>query len=138
MTSRRRSMGCRRSRSMLAGRRRWRRCSSCRPRRTLVSCGSRRSSTLTDARATFAAADLGAESGRIILGHLDDGSLELEEIHRFPNTPVSLPHGVHWNLVGLFDQMRAGLAMAAAAHGPIDGIGIDTWGVDYGLLDGGG
>jgi len=93
---------------------------------------------LTDARAHFAAADLGAESGRIILGHIGDGSLELEEIHRFPNTPVSLPHGVHWNLVGLFDQMRAGLGMAAASDGPIEGIGIDTWGVDYGLLDGGG
>lgn len=90
---------------------------------------------MTDARATFAAADLGAESGRVIVGHLGDGTLELEEIHRFANKPLSLPDGVHWNLPSLYEQIRDGLGRAARAHGRLDGIAVDTWGVDYGLLD---
>jgi rhamnulokinase len=90
---------------------------------------------LTEAAATFAAADLGAESGRVIVGRLTDGRLSLDEVHRFANAPVSLPDGIHWNVLSLFEQMRFGLSQAATEHGRLDGIGIDSWGVDYGLLD---
>jgi rhamnulokinase len=90
---------------------------------------------LTDAAPTFAAADLGAESGRVIVGRLTGERLGLEEVHRFANTPVSLPDGIHWNTLSLFEQLRDGLRRALASHGALDGIGIDTWGVDYGLLD---
>ncbi len=91
---------------------------------------------MSDPRATYAAADLGAESGRVILGHLGDGTLTLEEVHRFPNTPVTLPDGIHWNLLTLFEQIRHGLELAVTGRGGLDGIGVDAWGVDYGLLDG--
>jgi len=90
---------------------------------------------LTDAAPTFAAADLGAESGRVIVGKLTGRGLALEEVCRFANTPVSLPDGLHWSPVSLFEQIRTGLSRVAATHGKLDGIGIDTWGVDYGLLD---
>jgi rhamnulokinase len=91
---------------------------------------------LTEASATFAAADLGAESGRVIVGRLTGERLALEEVHRFANTPVSLPDGLHWNTLALFEHLKSGLSQAAVSHGPLAGIGIDTWGVDYGLLDG--
>ena len=90
---------------------------------------------MTDTAPTFAAVDLGAESGRVIVGRLDGERLSLEEVHRFANTPVVLPDGIHWNLLSLFEQIRAGLGKAVASLGKLDGIGIDTWGVDYGLLD---
>jgi rhamnulokinase len=89
---------------------------------------------LTAARA-FAAVDLGADSGRVVLGRLDGGSVSLEVVHRFPNRPVRLPDGLHWNLIGLFADTLEGLGRAAA-KAPLSGIGIDSWGVDYGLLDG--
>jgi rhamnulokinase len=90
---------------------------------------------LTDAAPSFAAVDLGAESGRVIVGRFAGDSLELSETHRFANTPVSLPDGLHWNLLSLFSEMLTGLAKASADPGPLAGIGVDTWGVDYGLLD---
>jgi rhamnulokinase len=90
---------------------------------------------LTDGAPTFAAADLGAESGRVIVGRLEGERLSIEELHRFANTPVSLPDGIHWNTLALFEQLRDGLRRAVAGPGRLDGIGIDTWGVDYGLLD---
>ena len=89
---------------------------------------------MTDAARTFAAVDLGAESGRVIVGRLTANGLALSEAHRFANTPVALPDGLHWNPLALFEQMRAGLAKSVA-DGPLSGIGIDAWGVDYGLLD---
>lgn len=90
---------------------------------------------MTENVPTFAAADLGAESGRVIVGRLRGDQLNLEETHRFANTPVSLPDGIHWNVLSLLEQIRFGLSTAVATHGKLDGIGIDTWGVDYGLLD---
>ncbi len=90
---------------------------------------------MTEATSTFAAADLGAESGRVIVGRLSDERLSLEEVHRFANTPVTLPDGIHWNMLSLFEEIRIGLGKAVITHGELDGIGIDTWGVDYGLLD---
>ncbi|MGH9674252.1 MAG: rhamnulokinase, partial [Bryobacteraceae bacterium] len=78
----------------------------------------------------FLAIDLGAESGRAIPGSLEEGRLALEELHRFANTPVRLPTGLYWDTLRLWHEIRQGLA--AAARGPaLDGIGVDTWGVDF-------
>lgn len=90
---------------------------------------------MTEATPAFAAADLGAESGRVIVGRFDGAGLALEEVHRFANAPISLPDGVHWNVLSLFEQMCVGLTKAVAEQGALAGVGIDTWGVDYGLLD---
>ncbi|MGW8064224.1 rhamnulokinase [Streptomyces ziwulingensis] len=82
----------------------------------------------------FAAVDLGATSGRVILGRVGPDHLDLTEVHRFPNTPVRLPDGLHWNLLALFQGTLDGLREAARA-GSVASIGVDTWAVDYGLLD---
>ena len=89
---------------------------------------------MPDARA-FAAVDLGAETGRVMIGRLDGSSVSLEVSHRFPNRPLWLPDGLHWNMPQLFSETLDGLARAAATE-RLDGIGIDAWGVDYALLDG--
>ena len=81
--------------------------------------------------ARYAAVDLGATSGRVVTGRLDGGRVRLEEVHRFENRPVQLPDGLRWNLLHLFGESLAGLRRA----GRVDGVGVDTWGVDYGLLD---
>ncbi|MCW2982519.1 MAG: Carbohydrate kinase, FGGY-like protein [Conexibacter sp.] len=80
---------------------------------------------------SFAAIDFGASSGRVLTGALDDGRITLTEQARFANRPVRLPSGLHWNLMGLFEQALDALRGA----GPLRGVGVDTWGVDYGLLD---
>jgi rhamnulokinase len=79
----------------------------------------------------FAAADLGAESGRVVVGALRDGRVELDVVHRFANRPVRLPDGLHWNAPGLLEGVLDGLRAA----GRVDGVGVDAWGVDYGLVD---
>ncbi len=89
---------------------------------------------MTASRA-FAAVDLGADSGRVVLGRLEHGAVSLEVVHRFANRPVRLPDGLHWNLLGLFADTLEGLARASA-KAPLSGVGIDSWGCDYGLLDG--
>ncbi len=79
--------------------------------------------------------DLGAGSGRAILGTLEDGKLQLDELHRFANTPVQLPTGLYWDTLRLFNEIRHGLTIAGRERKlKIDAIGIDTWGVDFGLL----
>lgn len=78
----------------------------------------------------YAAIDLGASSGRVVCGRLADGVMALEELHRFPNRPVRLPDGLHWNLLHLFAE-----AVGALRGRTLDGVGVDTWGVDYALLD---
>ena len=86
--------------------------------------------------AKYLAFDLGAESGRGVMGFFDGEKLRLEDVHRFANQPVQLLDTLHWNSLGLFAELKQGLAKAAAIHGrEISGIGIDTWGVDFGLLD---
>jgi rhamnulokinase len=85
----------------------------------------------------LAAVDLGAGSGRVGTGVYDGERVALEIGHRFPNRPLWLPDGLHWNLPQLFSDSLTGLA-AAAADGRLDGIGIDSWGCDYALLDGAG
>src|SRR5271165_1845598 len=83
----------------------------------------------------YLACDLGADSGRLMLGTLDNGKIILEELHRFPNGPVKTPGGLHWNLDGLFNELKTGLKKAAARRLPIASISTDSWGVDYVLYD---
>ncbi len=84
----------------------------------------------------YLAVDLGAESGRTIVGSLDDKKLTLTETYRFPNGPVRLPDGLHWDVLRLWSEIKAGIGMSAAkVDGGLDSIGLDTWGVDFALLD---
>ena len=83
----------------------------------------------------YLAFDLGASSGRAIIGSLDNGKISLEEIHRFPNSPVEINGGLFWDTLGLFSELKTGLAKAVQSGADIAGIAIDTWGVDYALLD---
>ncbi|MGO8836812.1 MAG: rhamnulokinase [Limisphaerales bacterium] len=84
----------------------------------------------------YLACDLGADSGRLMLGTLDRGKIVLEELHRFPNGPVKTAGALHWNLDGLFAELKTGLKKAAARRLPIASISTDSWGVDYVLYDG--
>jgi rhamnulokinase len=83
----------------------------------------------------YLACDLGAESGRLMLGTLAGGKISLAELHRFPNGPVEADGGLHWNIEGLFAELRAGLKQAAARKLPIASFSADSWGVDYILYD---
>src|SRR5690349_4889445 len=84
----------------------------------------------------YLAFDLGAESGRAILGTLEADRLTLEELHRFPNTPVRVHAALYWDTLRLWHEMQQGLAVAGRERRvKLDGIGVDTWGVDFGLLD---
>jgi rhamnulokinase len=87
----------------------------------------------------YLAVDLGAESGRVMLGSLAGGRLALEELHRFPNQPVQLPAGLYWDAFRLFHEIVEGLRAAGQRKLAPHGIGVDTWGVDFGLVgpDGG-
>lgn len=78
--------------------------------------------------------DLGASSGRAMLGKFDGSKLEISELHRFQNEPVRVNGRLSWDTLYLFREMKQGL-FKACAQGAIDGMGIDTWGVDFGLLD---
>lgn len=83
----------------------------------------------------FLGFDLGAESGRAMLGEIEGGKLWLEELHRFPNQPVRLPTGYYWDTLRLFYEMQEGLRIATRERKlSLSGVGIDTWGVDFGLL----
>ncbi len=86
--------------------------------------------------AFFAAADLGASSGRVILGRLEDGKITLEETARFKNGPVKHEDGIHWDSQHLFNSIVGGLRKAQElSGGRLESVGVDTWGVDYGRLD---
>jgi rhamnulokinase len=80
---------------------------------------------------SYAAVDLGASSGRVMVGRVGRHELELTEAHRFPNRPVRLPEGLRWDVLGLY----AGVLEGLRAAGRVDSVGIDSWAVDYGLLD---
>ena len=83
----------------------------------------------------YLALDLGAESGRAILGTLQSGRLALEELHRFPNTPVRVFSSLYWDTLRLWHEIQQGLRIAGREREiPLDGIGVDTWGVDFALL----
>jgi rhamnulokinase len=81
------------------------------------------------------ACDLGAESGRLMLGTIADGRLALEELHRFPNRVTRTGNSLHWDIPRLFAELKAGLKKAATLKLPIASISTDSWGVDYVLLD---
>ncbi|GGT79988.1 rhamnulokinase [Streptomyces lateritius] len=79
----------------------------------------------------FAAVDLGASSGRVMVGRVGPDTLELTQAHRFPNRPVLLPEGLRWDALALYTGVLDGLRAA----GRVASVGIDSWAVDYGLLD---
>ena len=81
-----------------------------------------------------AAVDLGASSGRVMVGRVAPDELELREVHRFPNEPVRLPDGLHWDVLRLYREVLGGLREAARADG-LASVGVDSWGVDFGLVD---
>jgi rhamnulokinase len=81
-----------------------------------------------------AAVDLGASGGRVMVGQVGAGRLELHEAHRFPNVPVSVLGTLHWDILRLYQGVLDGLRAAARTF-DLASVGIDSWGVDYGLLD---
>jgi rhamnulokinase len=81
----------------------------------------------------YLALDLGAESGRAIVGTIADGKLTLSETHRFANQPVKLSTGLHWDIAGLWGEIKTGIS-ASASRFPLESLALDTWGVDFGLL----
>jgi rhamnulokinase len=95
----------------------------------------------------YLALDLGAESGRAILGKLDNRKLSLSDVHRFPNGPIRVmsqgrnqPPGadnssIHWDILRLWSEIKQGISLAGKQAQEISGIGLDTWGVDFALLD---
>ncbi|RKN03716.1 rhamnulokinase [Streptomyces radicis] len=84
----------------------------------------------------FAAVDLGAASGRVMLGRVADGELSLTEAHRFPNEPVRVGPTLHWDILALYRGVLDGLRAAGrTAGGRLASVGVDSWAVDYGLLD---
>jgi len=86
-------------------------------------------------KASYIAVDLGAESGRVMLGRIADGRLTLEQTHRFSNGPVQEQDTLRWDFQRLLAEIKTGIGLAAkAADGQVAGIGVDTWGVDFGLL----
>lgn len=78
--------------------------------------------------------DFGASSGRAVLGTFDGEKLDLQEIHRFQNDPVTVNGTMYWDILRLFFEVKQAL-IKSKAYGALDGIGVDTWGVDFGLLD---
>lgn len=84
---------------------------------------------------TYLAVDFGGGSGRVIAGFLVHGKLKMEEIYRFPNRQVRMGKHVYWDFPALFEEMKNGLKEAARRGYSVSGIGIDTWGVDFGLID---
>ncbi|HEY5503593.1 MAG TPA: rhamnulokinase family protein, partial [Sedimentisphaerales bacterium] len=83
----------------------------------------------------YIAVDLGAESGRVMLGIVSAGKIRLEEVHRFINGPVEQNGSLRWDFSRLMSEVKTGIGKAAKESGDIAGIGVDSWGVDFGLLD---
>ncbi|OJU53726.1 MAG: rhamnulokinase [Bacteroidales bacterium 45-6] len=83
----------------------------------------------------YLAIDLGAGSGRAIVGFIENGKLRLEEIHRFVNPPVEMGGTLYWNFLSLFADIKEGIRLSIKKGYQLQGIGVDTWGVDYGLVD---
>ncbi|CAM3636173.1 rhamnulokinase [Marinicrinis lubricantis] len=78
--------------------------------------------------------DLGASSGRAIIGRLNDSKMEVEELHRFPNDPVQIGNRLHWDILRLFHEMKQGLLKAKNQGVDVQSLGIDSWAVDFGLI----
>jgi len=84
---------------------------------------------------TYLAIDLGAESGRTMLGTFADGKLTLTETHRFPNGPVQLPDGLHWDVLRQWAEIKAGIDATVKSGVELSSLGVDTWAVDFALLE---
>src|SRR4051794_10764063 len=84
---------------------------------------------------TLAAVDLGASNGRVMAARVGPARLDLHEVHRFPNRPVRTSGTLRWDVLGLYAGVLEGLRAAGRDGGRLDGVGIDSWAVDYGLLD---
>lgn len=82
--------------------------------------------------------DLGASSGRALLGRLNDGKIEVEELHRFPNDPVQVGDRLHWDILRLYHEIKQGLLKAKHQGVELTSMGIDSWAVDFGLIGKGG
>jgi rhamnulokinase len=87
------------------------------------------------AKKRFLAFDLGASSGRGLIGTLEDKNLSIEELNRFPNGPTTILGNMYWDILKLFEKMTDALSLYSKKYGgELSGIGFDTWGVDFGLL----
>jgi rhamnulokinase len=87
-------------------------------------------------RTNYVAVDLGAESGRVMLGSISAGKFTLEEAHRFSNGPIECDGSLRWNFDHLLSEVKTGIGKAVRkAQGDVRGVGVDTWGVDFGLID---
>jgi rhamnulokinase len=86
-------------------------------------------------RVIVGAVDLGASSGRVLVGQVGHGQLELREVNRFPNVPVRVAGVLQWDILALYRGVLEGLRAAGREVGHLDSIGIDSWAVDYGLID---
>jgi rhamnulokinase len=83
----------------------------------------------------YIACDLGAESGRVMLGRLEDGRLALEEIHRFPSAVVRVLGSLRWDVLRIYEELKTGLREISRRNLPIAGVSVDSWGVDYVLIN---
>src|SRR5581483_2145589 len=81
-----------------------------------------------------AAVDLGAQSGRVAVGRLDGGRLAVDEVHRFPNVPVRTAGTLYWDVLRLYSDVLDGLR-AAGRTGRVASVAVDSWAVDFGLVD---
>jgi len=87
----------------------------------------------------FLAVDLGAESGRAVVGNLNEARIRMEEVYRFPNVPARIGNHVYWDVLRLWNDARHGITAAqAGCAGKLSSIGVDTWGVDFAFVDGNG
>ena len=83
----------------------------------------------------YLAIDFGGGSGRVIAGYASDDGLQLDTIYRFRNRQVRMGGHIYWDFLSLFEDMKIGIRMASDKGYKIKSIGIDTWGVDFGLID---
>lgn len=90
---------------------------------------------MSGAVTSFAAVDLGASSGRVMLADVDASHVSLREVHRFPNHPVSVGGTLYWDILALWAGTIDGLRLAGRQTGRLAGIGVDSWAIDYALLD---
>ena len=87
--------------------------------------------------ASFIGVDLGASGGRLLLARWDGTGFRLEELHRFLNGPVSVLGSLYWDVLYLWGEIKKGLSRYCSLYGePLAGIGVDTWGLDFALIDG--
>lgn len=80
------------------------------------------------------AIDLGASSGKVLLGRLADGKIEVEELHRFSNDPVRVGNRLYWDILRLYYEIKQGLLKAKHAGIVLQSMAIDSWAVDFGFI----